>query len=240
MTGAVIPRDTNPKPALKFSASSAKVPSSVDWRPKGYVTPVKNQGQCGSCWAFSTTGALEGQHFNSTGKLVSLSEQNLVDCSKGNYGCQGGWPYVADEYIMNNKGIDTEESYPYKAEDEACRFSASSIGATMSNYVKIREGSETDLTQAAAEVGPISVCIDAAHSSFQNYQSGVYYEPACSSTNTDHCVLVVGYGASGSQDYYIVKNSWGTSWGMDGYIYMSRNRGNNCAIASYATYPIVP
>ena len=241
MTGAEIPRDTDPTPALKFSATDAEIPSTVDWRSKGYVTPVKNQGHCGSCWAFSTTGALEGQHFNATSNLVSLSEQNLVDCSKDNEGCTRGWPKRAFQYIIDNKGIDTEESYPYEGVNKTCQFKKADVGATMSCYYGVTMGNESDLTQAIAQVGPISVCIDAArHPSFQHYNSGVYYEPTCSTVDTDHCVLVVGYGVSDGKDMYIVKNSWGTSWGMEGYMYMSRNRDNNCAIASYASYPIVP
>ena len=230
------------KPAANtFVGVSAEIPTSVDWRTKGYVTGVKNQGQCGSCWAFSATGSLEGQHALATGKLVSLSEQNLVDCSgpEGNEGCNGGWPEWADEYIIKNHGIDTEASYPYRAEDQKCRFKAADVGSTCSKYTDITSDDEQALTEAIANVGPISVCIDASHASFQMYHSGVYYEPACSQTELDHCVLAVGYGTNDSKDMYIVKNSWGTTWGMKGYIYMSRNRDDNCGIATHASYPTV-
>ncbi|XP_076450639.1 cathepsin L-like peptidase [Babylonia areolata] len=217
------------------------LPSEVDWRTKGYVTPVKNQAQCGSCWAFSSTGSLEGQHFKKTGTLVSLSEQNLMDCSRkeGNHGCEGGLMDQAFTYIKKNKGVDTEESYPYRARDENCHFSPANVGATDTGYVDITQGSESDLQSAVATVGPISVAIDASKRSFQLYRSGVYYEPKCSSERLDHGVLAVGYGTAGSEDYWLVKNSWGAQWGMNGYIQMSRNRNNNCGIATQASYPTV-
>merc|ERR1712243_187406 len=162
-----------------------QAPASVDWRQSGYVTPVKDQKQCGSCWAFSAVGALEGQNFRKTGHLVSLSEQNLVDCSKDNSGCNGGLMDYAFEYVKSNGAID------------ASRFS------------------------------------------FQMYSSGVYNEPRCSSRSLDHGVLAVGYGSDASGDYWIVKNSWGKAWGESGYIRMSRNKSNQCGVATEASYPTV-
>lgn len=221
--------------------SNFQAPASVDWRKEGYVTPVKDQGQCGSCWAFSAVAGLEGQHFKSTGKLVSLSEQNLVDCSGkyGNQGCNGGLMDQAFEYIKANKGIDTEASYPYKAVDQKCKFNAKNVGATVTGYTDVTSGSEDDLVAAIASVGPISVAIDASHDSFQLYSSGIYNEPDCSSTELDHGVTAVGYDTSADGDYYIVKNSWAATWGMDGYIQMSRNKDNQCGIATSASYPLV-
>lgn len=232
-------------PIYFVEPANVKFPPSVDWRIDGAVTAIKDQGdECGSCWAFSTTGALEGQHFRKTGKLVSLSEQNLVDCSSvyGNEGCDGGWIENAFQYIKDNGGIDTEKTYPYKATENGCKFKKRVSGAIVNGYVDIPEGNESKLMAAIATIGPISIAMDSSHESFQFYSSGIYYEPKCQRRldKLDHAMLAVGYGTDKrTRDYYIVKNSWGTDWGDRGYIKMARNRKNHCGIATDAKFPLV-
>jgi len=222
-------------------AGSADHPVSADWRTKGYVTPIKNQERCGSCWAFSTVGSMEGAHFKKTGKLVSLSEQNLVDCSKpeGNMGCHGGLMDLGFTYIKNNGGIDTEESYPYTGKDGTCAYNKDNVGATIDSCFDIKSQDEKALQQAVADIGPVSVAIDAHLRSFQLYKDGVYHDRMCSSTKLDHGVLAVGYDNSQSHGHYwIVKNSRGETWGKQGYIHMAKDKNNACGIATVASYPI--
>lgn len=216
------------------------LPSSVDWRTQGYVTGVKNQGSCGSCWAFSTTGGLEGQHFNASGTLVSLSEEQLVECCYSNYGCSGGWVEYALSYLATAGSI-SEANYPYTSsngQSGSCKSSGKPIAATVSSYVSLPYGNEDKLKEATALVGPISVLID-VENSFYGYSGGVYYYSGCNPRYLNHAVLVVGYGTYNGQDYWLVKNSWGASWGLQGYIMMARNQNNNCGIASQAVYPVV-
>lgn len=224
-----------------ITSANDKIPDSVDWRQvEGRVSSVKDQGQtCGSCWAFSATGALEGQMITKNGKLDPLSEQNLVDCSKQNYGCSGGWMLAAWQDIKKEGGIEDESEYPYMGKDGLpCKFNKTdSVFSDDAGYV-LNKGDEEMLKKTVATFGPVSVAIDSTPSGFVFYQKGVFYDKSCSSETLTHGVLVVGYGTDLiGGDYWIVKNSWAKTWGDDGYIKMARNRNNNCGIASAAMIP---
>ncbi|XP_030896468.1 cathepsin K [Leptonychotes weddellii] len=215
----------------------SRAPDSIDYRKKGYVTPVKNQGQCGSCWAFSSVGALEGQLKKKTGKLLNLSPQNLVDCVSENDGCGGGYMTNAFQYVQKNRGIDSEDAYPYVGQDESCMYNPTGKAAKCRGYREIPVGNEKALKRAVARVGPVSVAIDASLTSFQFYSKGVYYDENCNSDNLNHAVLAVGYGIQKGNKHWIIKNSWGENWGNKGYILMARNKNNACGIANLASFP---
>jgi KDEL-tailed cysteine endopeptidase len=230
-----LPRETV-NPAGLFTA-----PASVDWTTKGAVTAVKNQGQCGSCWAFSTTGSIEGAVAIAKGRLTSLSEQQLVDCSGsfGNEGCNGGLMDDAFQYVISNKGLCAESAYPYTAADGTCQTSCTSV-STISSYKDVTSNN-LDALKAAVALQPVSVAIEADQSGFQFYSGGVF-NGACG-TALDHGVLAVGYGhdASSGLDFWKVKNSWGASWGESGYIRMVRTSGTGsgqCGIAMEPSYPV--
>jgi len=214
------------------------VPDSVDWVTAGAVTPVKNQGQCGSCWSFSTTGGLEGAYYIKNKNLVSFSEQELVSCDNTNNGCNGGWMDTAFSWIKSNGGLPTEEDYPYvsgNGQVPACQSSKTMVeGSACSSYTDVQPGSVSALMSAVAQQ-PVSVAIQANQPAFQHYQSGVLTS-GCGQ-QLDHGVLATGYGTENGVDYWQVKNSWGEDWGDQGYILIERSSANLCGILNAASYP---
>jgi C1A family cysteine protease len=219
-------------------------PTSVDWTTKGVVTGVKNQGNCGSCWAFSTTGSIECVSAISTGKLISLSEQQLMDCSRseGNLACSGGLMDYAFEYVKKEGGLCTEADYPYKAKDSFfCKANECTKYDAITGYVDVKKKSASDLETAVAS-GCVSVAIEADQTAFQSYSSGVLTGKC--GTSLDHGVLVVGYGEESGEKFWKVKNSWGDTWGESGYVNIckecSKNEGRGeCGILMSASYPTV-
>ena len=227
---------------LTYSSGSSGSPSSVDWRTKGSVTSVKDQGQCGSCWTFSATGAVEGAWAISKGQLLELSEQELVDCatgiSYGSYGCNGGQMEGAFKFIIKN-GLCSLASYPYTAKDGACQ-QCSAISQITSCF-DVKPNDQVSLKAAVAKQ-PVAVAIEADTRYFQSYSGGVLTSTSCGS-NLDHGVLVVGYGTENGIDYWLVKNSWGTSWGEKGYVKIQKSSSTNdpgvCGIAMNPSFPTV-
>jgi cathepsin L len=211
-----------------------------DWRDRGAVTSVKNQGLCGCCYAFAAVSAVESNIFIQTGKLHDLSEQEIVDCAKGYFtaGCYGGYEIGALNYIQNNGDIALEESYPYKAKQEKCKRSTNDlpkVKVTIKRILQPPRENELELKKALIQYGPIIISIDHLHESFMRYKSGIYHESDCKK-QFSHAALLVGFGTDKGEDYWLVKNSFGTTWGEDGYFRIARNRKNNCEIA---TEPVI-
>jgi len=214
-----------------------------DWRDDGIISPVKDQQNCGACWAFSTTGALESYWalYTQTSPVL-LSEQQLIDCSYsfGNNGCSGGLPAQSFEYITIQGGLDTENAYPYESMNDVCKYSSSSVGAKIfDGSVNITQGDEASILTSVSSIGPVSVAFDVV-ADFLTYDSGVYSSTVCSSTasSVNHAVLIIGYGtdSNSGMDYWLAKNSWGRIWGEEGYFMIQRGV-NMCGIAECASYP---
>ncbi|KAI9072560.1 hypothetical protein K1719_045479 [Acacia pycnantha] len=218
-------------------------PPSIDWRKKGAVTKVKNQGQCGSCWAFSATGAMEGINAIVTGRhSVSLSEQQLVDCVDTAKGCKGGWPYRVFEWVAQNGGMVKEADYLYTATNGTCKPTKEEQNVlTLTGYENVTSFSEKALTCATVKQ-PISVVFE-VKDEFQFYKGGIYDGKNCTGKITiNHAMTIVGYDSVGDRDYWIVRNSWGQGWGLEGYMYVKRNSSSThglgvCGIATYSAYP---
>lgn len=225
-----------------FSSSALNAPSSIDWRSKNAVTSVKDQGQCGSCWTFSATGAIEGAWAISKGQLVDFSEQELVDCatgiSYGSHGCSGGQMQGAFKFVIEH-GQCSLASYPYTAKDGTCK-SCSAV-AHISSCSDVKPNDQVSLKAAVAQQ-PVAVAISADTMIFQSYSSGVITSANCY-TSLNHGVLAVGYGTENGQDYWLVKNSWGTSWGNNGYVKIAKSSSTNdagvCGIAMDPSFPTV-
>ena len=229
------------QPHYYTAADLAAAPESIDWVEKGAVTPVKNQGMCGSCWSFSTTGSIEGAYFASSGKLVSLSEEDLVECDHVDQGCQGGLMDNAFKFVEKN-GIATEASYKYISGTGIrglCKPKLEAADVVTVTGFKDVPAEDEDALKTAVALGPVSVAIEADKRVFQLYKSGVLDSHGCG-TKLDHGVLVVGYGTHkgwfGKKNFWKVKNSWGPTWGEAGYIRMARGK-NMCGVASQASYP---
>jgi C1A family cysteine protease len=229
-------------PLNTVSLNLEDIPEEIDWVEKGMVTPVKNQGQCGSCWAFSAVAAMETTYGLGNKKPIDLSEQELVDCSKsyGNEGCNGGLMDYAFKYVIDKKGIASDKDYPYKARDQQCNTKPKKVPHTdFKEFVDVPENN-TDELKAACATTAISVAIEADQYQFQFYSGGVF-DDECG-TNLDHGVTLVGYGhdEESDKDFWKVKNSWGASWGESGYIRMIRKDGESdpgiCGICMAASY----
>ena len=224
-----------------YSSSASGAPASMDWRSKGAVTSVKNQGQCGSCWTFSSTGAIEGAWAISKGALINLSEQELVDCAGlkyGSMGCNGGQMEGAFKFVIENGQCDLS-SYPYTAVDGTCQKCNAVVH--MSSCSDVKPNDQVSLKGAVAQQ-PVSIAIEADTKYFQSYSSGVLTSSSCG-TNLDHGVLIVGYGEEDGQKYWLVKNSWGTTWGEKGYVKIARSDSTDdagiCGIAMDPSFPSV-
>nr|XP_023027467.1 cathepsin L-like proteinase [Leptinotarsa decemlineata] len=207
------------------------VPEFMNWVQKGAVLEVKDQGHCQSCWAFSTTGSIEGQNIIRHNKRLALSEQQLVDCSRENNGCKGGLMGDAFNYVQEN-GLASESAYPYTGVQRECKKAVSSVN--IKGFTLI-EGGEDSLQKAVGTIGPISVAVEATL--WQSYGGGVFDNPNCTGFNLNHGTLSVGYGIANEKEYWLIKNSWGVSWGEEGYIRLVRNKYSQCGIDTYATYP---
>ncbi|GAB1222555.1 hypothetical protein ENUP19_0115G0018 [Entamoeba nuttalli] len=219
--------------------SNKQVPASVDWRAEGKVTPVRDQGSCGSCYSFGAVAAIESRLLISgttqyTAQTLDLSEQQIVDCAILAKGCNGGTLQASYNYVKSN-GLMEEKDNPYTGKDGKCLYDKTKTKVSIEG-LRTADISDAALTAAIAEA-PVGVCIDASQISFQLYKAGVYDEPKCKKI-MNHCVAAVGYGSQDGQDYYIVKNSWGSFWGMDGYILMSRNKNNQCGICTGISFPV--
>ncbi|CAL4205809.1 unnamed protein product [Meganyctiphanes norvegica] len=234
--GQVLPKEN--KENCQIYRGWIETPDSYDWRNEGAVTEVKDQGFCGSCWSFAATGSMEGQYYRGNGELVSMSEQNLLDCAQ-NWGCNGGGRSDITLKYVHENGTNSEAAYPYEMDQDSCRQSSNDPIYHCSGCTYTIVGSEDDLRMALVDEGPVAVAIDASPLNFMFYRSGIIDDPDCGTDYPDinHAVLAVGYdseanGIFGSKAYWIIKNSWGKSWGSDGYFNLAKDKHNMCGVST--------
>lgn len=228
---------------LNLSDEELNLPSAIDWRERGAVTRVKDQRECGSCYAFATVGALESQLFLKTGKLIELSEQEIVDCAR-NYGtvnCYGGFPPTVYGYFKDKGGVSRAADYPFEGKAGECRVNENKVKIAVKGFGTISGFAnglfDETLILTLANVGPVAASVPVSLDSFIRYSSGIYSESRCERTN--HTVLLVGYSIGNGTDYWIIKNSWGRTWGEDGYMRLSMKKENGCRVGGLPTYPII-
>ncbi|XP_015836749.1 uncharacterized protein LOC660428 [Tribolium castaneum] len=231
-----------PKPSITIlpnvsTSSRQNLPKMVDWRLRGVVTPVKHQGKCGTCWAFAIIGATEAQYRIHRGSFVILSEQQLVDCVREVSSCRGVYLHETYKYIVKSEGINYDQDYRYQSAPGTCRFRADKPKITFRKYAYLTAISEEDLQWIVANVGPVTVSFDGRGKQFKSYSGGVFYNKTCTRMKT-HVAVLVGYGTENGEDFWLVKNSYGPQWGLDGYVKIARNRNNHCGITNRITYPI--
>jgi len=230
------PKPDPRKGPYTFENFTQPAPTSFTWWGKGVTTPIYNQGQCGSCWAFSATEDIESQWAIAGHGLVSLSMQQIVSCDTTCYGCGGGWPYLAYEYVTQQGGLDSYSAYPYTAETGTCQVNTGAYAAKVSSWTYVTQSeNEGQMVNYLVAHGPLSICVDA--SSWQFYTSGVLMAADCT-TSIDHCVDAVGYNLGANPSYWVVRNSWGTDWGQSGFIWLQYGQ-DTCAMAQVVTNALV-
>jgi len=229
-----VPRSNNQVKVVEPITLNAPIPASFDWRTKGAVTPVKDQQQCGSCWAFSATEGVESAWFLAKGQLIQLSPQQIVSCDNNDDGCDGGDLPTAFQYVQQS-GLETNADYPYTSgggNSGTCQYNSQDVVVHISGFkYATTTGNETQMQAASAANGPLSICVDAE--TWQYYQGGVV-TTGCGDS-LDHCVQIVGWGTTGNTPYWIIRNSWGSDWGLSGYIWVERNK-DECGVSDEATY----
>jgi len=217
-------------------SSQVSLPDNFDWRDKNVVTAVKDQGQCGSCWAFSVIEEIESQWIMKNHAAVALAPQQIVDCDKTDSGCGGGDTPTAYQYVIKAGGLEPESAYPYMAKNEKCAFSQAAVAVSITSWqYVVKNKNETEMLSALYNAGPLSICVDAEP--WQHYTSGILSKKCGQSL--DHCVQLVGYGVDNSTAFWNIRNSWGTSWGEAGYIRVERDHKSLCGVANEVTVAVI-